>query len=221
MNILYIAYSCSPENGSEDKIGWCVPCESSKTNKVYVITKEEQRKPIEKYLRGHHLTNIKFYYVDIPNFYKNIFKGFMYSGRLNVWNKRAFPLVNRICKEKKIDIIHQITPIEFRAIGDYGKIKNVKFVCGPLGGGESLPIGLRDYVKGHEIIEIIRSLINRWHRFKLRSTGKLNRCDYIMFANKETQEFLMGGGKLKCPCELVFDNGLLPGELVCQTKEEK
>ena len=43
MNILYIAYSCNPFAGSEDKIGWCVPFESSKTNKVYVITKEEQR----------------------------------------------------------------------------------------------------------------------------------------------------------------------------------
>ena len=42
MNILYIAYSCNPFAGSEDKIGWCVPYESSKTNKVYVITKEER-----------------------------------------------------------------------------------------------------------------------------------------------------------------------------------
>ena len=43
MNILYIAYSCNPFAGSEDKIGWCVPYEISKTNTVYVITKEEQR----------------------------------------------------------------------------------------------------------------------------------------------------------------------------------
>ena len=73
MNILYIAYSCNPFAGSEDKIGWCVPYESSKTNKVYVITKEEQREPVEKYLQSHPLENIKFYYVDIPNFYKKIF----------------------------------------------------------------------------------------------------------------------------------------------------
>ena len=96
MNILYIAYSCNPFAGSEDKIGWCVPYESSKTNKVYVITKEEQREPVEKYLQSHPLENIKFYYVDIPNSYKKIFKGFMYSGRLNVWNKRVLPLAKKI-----------------------------------------------------------------------------------------------------------------------------
>ena len=74
MNILYIAYSCNPKKGSEDKIGWCVPFESAKTNKVYVITKEEQREPIEEYLRHHSVKNIKFYYVDIPAIYKKIFK---------------------------------------------------------------------------------------------------------------------------------------------------
>lgn len=103
----------------------------------------------------------------------------------------------------------------------YGKIANIKFVCGPLGGGESLPNGLKDYAKGHEIIEVVRSEINRWYRFKLRITGKLNRCDYIMFANKETQEFLVGGAELNCPYELVFDNGLRPDELVNWTEKEK
>ena len=193
MNILYIAYSCNPFAGSEDKIGWCVPVESSKTNNVFVVTKEEQRESVEKYLKNHSLKNIKFYYVDIPNVYEKFFKGFMYSGRLNIWNKRALPLVKKICKDNQINIIHQITPIEFRAIGDYGKINDVKFVCGPLGGGETVPKGLRYYTKGHKVIEIVRTIVNHWYRFKIRITGKLNRCDYIMFANKETQEFLSGG----------------------------
>lgn len=45
-------------------------------------------------------------------------------------NRRVLPLAKKICADQKIDIIHQITPIEFRAIGDYGKIANIKFVCG-------------------------------------------------------------------------------------------
>ena len=78
-----------------------------------------------------------------------------------------------------------------------------------------MPNGLRDYARGHKIIEVVRSGINQWYRFKLRATGKLNRCDYIMFANRETQEFLVrGGAELKCPYELVFDNGLRSDELV-------
>lgn len=84
-----------------------------------------------------------------------------------------------------------------------------------------MPNGLKDYAKGHEIIEVVRSGINRWYRFKLRITGKLNRCDYIMFANKETQKFLVGGRELNCPYELVSDIGLRPDELVNWTEKEK
>lgn len=197
MNILYIAYSCDPYEGSEDRIGWSVPFESAKTNCVYVITKEEQRTSVERFLRENPVKNIKFYFVDIPAFYKEIFKGFMYSGRLNIWNRHAFPLAQSICKEFAINIIHQITPIEFRAIGKYGKISDVKFVCGPLGGGEFIPSGLKYYARGHVLIEMVRSVSNRWYRFKFRVTGKLNQCDYIMFANEETRDFLIKGWEQK------------------------
>lgn len=190
MNILYIAYSCDPYQGSEDKIGWNVPVESAKNNNVCVITKEEHRTSVEKYLSENPIENIKFYFIDIPNIYKKLFKGFMYSGRLNIWHKRAFPLAEKICQEKKIDIVHQITPIEFRAIGDYGKIDGIKFVCGPLGGGESIPAGLKEYATENKFIEFIRSSVNKWYKFKLNNFGRLKNCDYIMFVNKETQSFL-------------------------------
>ena len=55
MNILYIAYSCLPDSGSENKIGWNIPIESSKSNNVFVVTKEEHREAIEAYLKKHPL----------------------------------------------------------------------------------------------------------------------------------------------------------------------
>ena len=100
MNILYIACSCSPCYGSEDKIGWNIPIMSSRENKVFVVTFEKNRESIEKYLSDNELNNISFYYIDIPDIYKKIFSGFLLSGRLNVWHKRAYKLVESICKEK-------------------------------------------------------------------------------------------------------------------------
>ena len=58
--------------------------------------------------------------------YKKLYKGFLFSGRLNIWQRRAFRVVKNICKEEQVDLIHQITPVEFRSIGSYGKIQNVK-----------------------------------------------------------------------------------------------
>lgn len=213
MNILYIAYSCDPYKGSEDKIGWNVPVASAKDgNNVFVITKEEQRNSVERWLSEHKIDGITFFFIDIPSVYKRIFKGFLYSGRLNIWNRKAYPLAKKICYNNKIDIIHQITPIEFRAIGNYGRIPNSKFVCGPLGGGEQLPFQLRDYAKAHRVIEFIRNIVNKWYRHRLFVSHKLESCDYLMFANKETKDFICGN-ELSVPNEVFFDNGLSNSEI--------
>lgn len=218
MNILYIAYSCDPYAGSEDKIGWNIPLESAKSNRVCVITKEEQRRNVEKYLGTHEVENLKFYFVDIPQIYKKIFKGFLYSGRLNIWHRQVFPLAKKICEEKQIEIIHQITPIEFRAIGDYYNLHNVKFVCGPLGGGEQLPNSFREYAKGHNAVEVLRETVNQWCRIVLRITGKLSKCGYILFANRETYNYLSSGTK---DDKVFFDNGLRNDELLSIEEIEK
>lgn len=211
MNILYIAYSCMPNKGSEEKIGWNIPLESAKYNDVHVLTKMEHKKAIESYLQEHPTENLHFHYVDIPGIYKKLFKGVAYSIRLNIWHRRAFPVAQKICREAGIDLIHQITPIEFRSIGNYGKIPNTRFVCGPLGGGEFLPKGLRSYAGKNMLVEHLRSGLNSWYRLCYRLTGKLKNCDYLLFANRETQAYLsnLANG---IPQELYFDNGISQSE---------
>lgn len=190
MNILYIAYSCAPNKGSEERIGWNVPLESAKNNNVYVVTKEEHRQAIEEYIRTYNIENLKFFFVDINNMYKKLFKGSIYSIRLNFWHKKAFPIVKEICKNEKIDVIHQITPIEFRSVGDYAKIDSIPFVCGPMGGGEALPVGLKPYAKGKMFVECFRNFLNKWSRFKYKISNKLSKSKYVLFANEETREYV-------------------------------
>lgn len=212
LNILYIAFSCQPNKGSEEKIGWNIPLESSKTNKVFVITREEQRPKIEEYVKEHDLKNIKFYYVDIHPIYKKLFKGSMLSLKLNILHKKAYPLAKEICQKERIDIIHQITPIEFRSIGKYYKIPKVRFVCGPMGGGEYVPSGLRKYALSNTHIEVIRHILNSFCKLKYSLSKQLLNCDYFFFANRETQQYM---NKLigTVPNELYFDNGISEDEL--------
>ncbi len=219
MNILYIAYSCMPNKGSEEKIGWSIPLEASKHHNVFVVTKEEHRKTIEQYKKDKGIDNIKFFYVDINNVYKKIFKGVMYSVRLNIWHKNAYPTVRDICKKENIDVIHQITPIEFRSIGKYGDIENTKFVCGPLGGGEFLPNSLKVYAKGNMFVEYARAILNSFYRLRYKINGKLRKCDYIMFANKETQQYLNDLCTI-VDTKLFFDNGISETEIKDQEKKQ-
>lgn len=190
MNILYIAYSCLPHKGSEEKIGWNVPLESAKKHNVFVVTKEEHRPIIEEYIKSHNINNPKFYFVDINSIYKKLFKGAFYPIRLNIWHKKAYPFVKGLCEKENIDVIHQITPVEFRSVGNYADIENTKFICGPLGGGELLPEGLACYAKGNMIIELLRKILNKWSKFRYKQSGTLKRCNYILFVNKETQRHI-------------------------------
>lgn len=190
MRILYIAYSCSPYHGSEDAIGWNIPVESARENMVYVITKEEQRAYIEDYAKHNETKNIQFSYVDIPGIYKRLFTGPFYSGRLNIWHKRAEKLVRKICQMEKIDLIHQITPVEFRSVGNYGKIPDVKFVCGPLGGGEYIPRELRAYATNQRLLEFLRRSLNVFYKCTDKIRGTLAACDWILYANRETMTYL-------------------------------
>lgn len=179
-----------PNKGSEEKIGWNIVTESAKTNSVFVVTKEEHRKTIEQHLLDHPIENIKFYYVDIPKIYKLVFKGIAYSIRLNIWLKESFATVEQICKDEKIDIIHQITPIEFRSIGNYYEIPNTRFVCGPLGGGEYIPRGLETYAKGNQLVEYLRLALNMWSKTKCKVNKKIQHCNYVLFANDDTKKYL-------------------------------
>lgn len=213
MNILYIAYSCSPNSGSEDKIGWNIPLESAKTNNVWVITKEEHRQAIEKYLVAGGVNRIRFYYADIPCFLKKIFRGFFYSGRLNAWHRNALKVAREICSTENIQIIHQITPIEFRSIGDYGRIPNVKYVCGPLGAGQAIPKCLLRYTGNKVIIEWLRALANYWSLYMLKCSRIIQRCDFLLFVNRETKDFLQPViGNI--PYAICFDNGISEEELI-------
>ena len=207
MNILYIAYSCLPNKGSEEKLGWNISVESAKTNRVIVVTKEEHREKITAYLQENPIENIEFHYVDIPGLYKKIYKGAAYSLRLNIWHKRAFPLVEKLCREKGVDVIHQITPIEFRSIGKYYTIPNTKFVCGPLGGGECVPKGLKGYAASNFLVELAHSFLNLLYKAKYKITKQLDACDYFFFANQETQEYLVSLVKNK-PQMIHSDTGI-------------
>lgn len=210
MNILYIAFSCSPIKGSEDRVGWNIPLEASKRHNVIILTKEEQRGEIEPYMKEHKIDSIEIFYVDIPKFYKKIFNGFLYSARLNVWHTRALKVAKKICKEKNIQIVHQLTPMEFRAIGDYGAIPNVKYVCGPLGGGEYVPDGLWGYTKGHRSVEYLRKLMNIYYNLKYKMTGRYNRVDHYIYANKETREYVGRGNHIETEMAVDFVSTIIP-----------
>ena len=221
MNILYIACSCSPNYGSEDKIGWNIPLESAKQNNVWVIAREESRKEIEDYINKYNIQNPRFFYIEIPRIIKTLFKPPFYTTRLNAWHKRAFKLAKQLCQEENIDIIHQITPIEFRSIGNYGKIPGIKFVCGPIAGAQNISKAHFSYLSANKLIEWIRVTANRWFYFMFVLSKRLENLSYIFFANKETYLYLYKVLPKRLSFELLSDISISESELIIAEDIEK
>lgn len=186
MKILYIAYSCAPEKGSEDRIGWMIPMTAAKHHTVWVITKEEHRLRIEAWQKNHEMPDIQFLYADIHPVWKQLLRGRAYSLRLNLWHRKAQPLARDLCRREGIRVIHQITPVELRSIGDYGAIPGAAFVCGPVGGGEYIPRAFRKYIRHRSLPEPARKTANRLSLLRLKRRGILDRCGILLAANRET-----------------------------------
>lgn len=205
MNILYIAYSCSPCRGSEARIGWKLPEAAAREHRVFVLTKEEHRQEIRQYQKAHPEPALTVFYGDISPVWKILLRGRAYSLRLNLWHRKVLPLAREICRREGIRIAHQITPVEFRSIGDYGRIPGVTFVCGPVGGGEEIPGHLCSLAGVHLPEEWLRRAVNGLARHRLQRRGILKRCPGLLFANPETRAFLRAEGGAACCPEVGID----------------
>lgn len=119
MKILYVALSCGPNLGSEDAIGWNLPLEVSRIgHDVTVLTREDKRTEIEEYISKHPEDRYPTYkYVPLSKT-AALCKGPLYSLRALIWCRSASKFVKHIASLEHFDVIHQITPVEFRAILD-------------------------------------------------------------------------------------------------------
>lgn len=77
-----------------------------------------------------------------------------------------------------------------------------------------MPKGLWTYTKRHRSVEVLRKMMNQYYRRKYIITGRLKTCDAIIYANKETKDYLGIEGEIitevaaqnvldKVPCKVI------------------
>lgn len=143
LNILINAYAVAPNWGSEQGMGWNWIINIAKYCKCYVITEGEWRTEIENTLANMpQKSNIKFYYNPVPESVRKMcwnqgdWRFYYYYHK---WQKSTLKIAKQICKEHKIDVIHQLNMVGFREPGLLWKIKGIPHVWGPVGGMENIP----------------------------------------------------------------------------------
>ena len=66
LRILVSAYACEPGKGSEPAVGWNWVCQMARFHDVWVLTRRNNRPPIQAELDGRLAPSLHFVYFDLP-----------------------------------------------------------------------------------------------------------------------------------------------------------
>lgn len=135
--ILISAFSCLPDRGSEQGVGWNWTILTSRTQNVTLVTRTKNKALIEKEISQNSIKNLTVLYV--PSSLK-LRKISIYLEYLH-WQLMIFYFLRKHIKKFKYDYIFHVTfgalflPILIHKLG-------IPFVWGPIGGGEIVPTRL-------------------------------------------------------------------------------
>lgn len=177
-NVLVVAYACEPNKTSEPGVGWNFSKEVSKLYNTIVLTRSNNQINIETQAKDER----EFIYYDLPKIFKIIKKRFPLGTQLYYlcWQWGAYTFAKKHLKnnEKNVDIVHHmtfgtswITPPSFM-------FKTQKFIWGPIGGGDFIPMPFLKEVSLKSFIqESIYYLVNQGAKlspfaYKLRHSAK-------------------------------------------------
>lgn len=200
MRVLYIALSCGPNLGSEDAVGWNVPMEmAARGHEVFVLTRSDKRGEIEEYKAAHpELTYPEFRYQPLSALAEKC-RGPFYSLRAKMWCAEASSTVRALCDEIRPDVVHQLTPVEFRAPVDLSGLNMPLKVLGPVGGGGDIPEAFLPYLRTKDrVVEGIRMLLNRQAVHSAAVRRAFSSFDAVAAANEETRKAVAP----MCRCEV-------------------
>lgn len=188
MKILVSAYSCEPNKGSESEVGWRWSLKlAEKGHKVFVVTRKNNKKNIQKYLKKKKIKNLNFLYYDLPNALIKLFKkkknSYLY---FYLWQIGIYFFTKNLVKKTKLDYIHHVTFVGLR-IPSFLHFHNVPFILGPIAGGDRIKFKLRrSFSILENLYEIIRDISIFYMKFSPTINLSLLRSKIIYVNSKDT-----------------------------------
>lgn len=211
LRVLLSAYACEPGKGSEPGTGWNLAVALAKKFDVTVLTRVNNREPIEQALRTLPAPKPAFIYHDLPpgaRFLKK--KGILSTqAYYALWQRSLGKNLPKTQNLHEFDLFHHITFNSFEVVpGLINSFPGIK-VWGPIGGGQRAPFPITATLtlKGRlkERLRSRRISLSRRNRGLIRC---LESCDWVLFANEETRN-LFKTVKLKSSWQMI-DVGVDP-----------
>jgi glycosyltransferase involved in cell wall biosynthesis len=202
MRVLASAYACEPGRGSEPGVGWNWVCQIARFHEVWVITRENNREPIESALRRERMPGVHWEYYDLPRWAR-----FWKRGRRGVqtyyylWQIGAYLHARNLHRRIAFDITHHLTLVKYW-VPSFLALLPIPFIWGPVGGGEVTPPRFRSSLPFRgQIYEHLRNIAQAIAHFDpfLRLTAR--RAVLALACTEETKRRL---ASLGCCNVLVF-----------------
>jgi glycosyltransferase involved in cell wall biosynthesis len=165
IKVLMSSFACQPHTGSEPEVGWQWALQMARHHDVAVLTRELHRPGIEEELAKLKGTMPlpEFIYLDENPLLMKIYHRFK-TYRINCffWQKAAWHFIEKLKKERQIDLIHHVTYAGYRS-GTAIWGHDIPTVWGPVGGIHSIPFHLLPWSSpeslGLEIFRLLNNLI--------------------------------------------------------------
>lgn len=193
LQVLMIAYACSPYRGSEPGVGWRRAATMARHCKVVVMTEEcEFRSDIERFQRENGpIQNMRFRYVPRMFATERVWQLLseirpLYYAAYRRWHKHALREAVELSREVRFDLVHQSTMCGYREPGEFWRL-GIPFVWGPVGGTQNYPwrfLGQAGPMAA--ITESARNLINLFQmRYSRRVRAAARHADAMLTAHPE------------------------------------
>jgi glycosyltransferase involved in cell wall biosynthesis len=161
--VLVSAYACEPGKGSEPGVGWNQVRQLARFHEVWVITRSNNREPIQRARPAGCADRLHWVYFDLPpwlRFWKRGKRGVHLYYLL--WQIGAYWAGRGLQRRVGFDVVHHVTFANYWLPGLLALLP-APFVWGPVGGGESFPPRfLRSFSLRGRVHERLRSLARRF-----------------------------------------------------------
>ena len=170
LKILINAYACSPGMGSEPGMAWNWVSNLAKFCELYIITEGEFREKIEEVVptleQG---KNMHFFYNPVSEEIRKMCWNqgdWRFYKYYKEWQWKTYLMAKDICKQEKMDVLHQLNMIGFREPGYLWKLSQengVPFVWGPIGGLKQFPTAyLKEAGLKMQLFMRLKNFLNIW-----------------------------------------------------------
>jgi len=191
LKVLVTAFACSPEpKGGEALLGWELLKQIARFHQVWAITRTINRQAIERILKKEPLTNLHFFYLDLPRWLPSITKIFGIHHFYNyLWEIKAYFFAKKLNQEIHFDVFHHLTYANDWMASFIGALLPTPYIRGPGGGAHSVPKNfLSEFSFKDRIFQYLRSFGQWLFRHDPFFILGQKRAKAILVCNRESFE---------------------------------